>query len=127
MLPARPFYLIRHGETEANVAHITAGGKFDSPLTEKGLGQAHTLAPCLNQLERAPALIYHSSMIRARDTAQVLNEKLNLPMIKLQDLREHEMGEWDGLPRETVEPFLEQGIVPPGGESESLFAQRIQV
>jgi 2,3-bisphosphoglycerate-dependent phosphoglycerate mutase len=127
MLPARPFYLIRHGQSEANVARITAGGKFDSPLTEKGRDQARALAPFMPQLEIKPGVLYHSSMVRAHETASIINEKLKLKMIKLQDLREHEMGDWDGQPWEKIEPLLERGDNPPNGESEPLFAQRIQV
>ena len=127
MLPARPFYLIRHGQTEANVSRTTAGGRRESPLTEKGRAQPRTLAPYLTQLELKPQLIYHSSMIRARETAEMLNENLKLKMIELQDLREHEMGTWDGQPWDNIEPLLERGDNPPGGESEPMFAQRIQI
>lgn len=127
MLPARPFYLIRHGQTEANVARITAGGKADSPLTGKGISQAQTLSPYLTQLEIKPQVLYHSSMSRARDTAKILNNTLKLKAIELQDLREHEMGDWDGQPWEKIEPHLERGDIPPNGEAESIFAQRIQV
>jgi probable phosphoglycerate mutase len=127
MLPARPFYLVRHGQSEANVSRLTCGGKCDSPLTEKGRGQALALAPYMAQLEIRPGRLYHSSMIRAHETANILNTNLKLEMIRLQDLREHEMGAWDGQPWEKVEPLLERGDAPPGGEPESIFAQRIQV
>lgn len=126
MLPEKPFYLIRHGQSEANAARITAGGQFDSPLTEKGRGQAAALSPFLPQLDVKPGAMYHSTMIRARDTATILNQTLNLRTTAVYDLREHEMGAWDGRPWEEIEPFLENGDPAPGGESESIFAQRIQ-
>jgi broad specificity phosphatase PhoE len=126
MLPAKPFYLIRHGQSEANVNHITAGGQFDSPLTEKGRGQAQTLSPYLSQLELPPAILYHSDMQRARDTANFLNITLKLKTHERHDLREHDMGQWDGQPWSKIQPLLENGDAPPGGESEPLFAQRIQ-
>jgi broad specificity phosphatase PhoE len=65
-------------------------------------------------------------MIRARDTALYLNETLGLPTTAHRDLREQEMGIWDGLPWLDVLPMLEAKKVPPGGESEQVFAQRIR-
>ena len=126
MLPLKPFYLIRHGQSTANVRHITAGGLFDCPLTETGQQQAKTLAPLLKQaLLPMPSRIYHSTMIRARDTAQFLNEGLGLEMIPDFDLREHDMGAWDGLPWDMVIPQLKAGTPPPGGESTQKFSDRI--
>ena len=125
MLPAKPFYLIRHGQSEANVARV-ACGSIDSPLTALGRSQAETLAPYLTQLEQPPVAVYHSDLSRARDTAVILNQTLKLPIYPRQDLREHHFGEWEGLPWPEVEPHLERGESPPGGESHSIFAQRIQ-
>ncbi len=126
MLPAKPFYLIRHGQSLANVAHITAGGQFDSPLSPLGHQQAKTLTPYLTQLEIKPERLYHSTMSRARDTAMYLNESLKLPATAERDLREHEMGVWDGTPWREILPHIEAGETPPGGESKTIFAQRIQ-
>jgi probable phosphoglycerate mutase len=126
MLPAKPFYLIRHGQSTANVRNMTAGGLFDSELSPLGHTQGPTLAPYLMQLEAQPTHMYHSPMIRARDTAMYLNEALQLPATPLRDLREQEMGVWDGLPWMDVLPMLEAKKPPPGGESEQVFAQRIR-
>lgn len=126
MLPERPFYLIRHGQSTANEQRITAGGRFDAPLTQMGENQAKTLSPFLRGLTPMPAQIYHSPMIRAHDTARYLNQSLNLPMTAMDDLREHDMGIWDGMPWEDILPLLEDGYSPPGGETEQQFAQRIQ-
>ncbi len=127
MLPAKPFYLIRHGQSMANVGHITAGGQFDSPLSPLGHQQGKTLSPYLTQLEIKPGRLYHSTMSRARDTALYLNETLKLEAIAERDLREHEMGVWDGVPWREILPHIEAGETPPGGESKQIFAQRIQL
>src|SRR5438128_2613724 len=126
MLPSRPFYLIRHGQSEANAAQITAGGQYDSPLNETGRQQARALAPYLSQLEIMPGVIYHSPMKRARETAQILNAALKQEMNECEDLREHDMGDWDGQPWHLILPLLERGDPPPNGETDSVFAQRIQ-
>lgn len=126
MLPLKPFYLIRHGQSTANIRHMTAGGLFDCHLTELGRQQPQALAPLLKgNLVPTPSRIYHSTMIRARDTAQFLNEGLGLEMIPDFDLREHDMGAWDGLPWVDVLPKLKSGTPPPGGESTEQFADRI--
>ena len=104
MLPAKPFYLIRHGETVANVARIMAGGGSESVLTENGQNQAKTLATVIHNLEKRPTKIIHSPMVRARDTAGFINEALDLVMHEIDDLREHMVGEWEG-PRKG-DPFL---------------------
>lgn len=126
MLPHKAFYMIRHGETEANLARITAGGQFDSPLTAKGRAQAQALSKVIASLEVLPEVIYHSDMQRARDTAAYLNQALNLEMHELHDLRERDCGAWDGLPWVDVDPRMTAGEIPPGGESDQQFAQRIQ-
>lgn len=126
MLPARPFYLIRHGQSEANAARITAGGQLDSRLTPKGEAQARYLSPFLDKLTDKPDALYHSSMIRARDTAMFLNLTLKLPTAERTDLREHDMGEWEGVAWDITGPLLDSGQSPPGGENHSVFAQRIQ-
>jgi probable phosphoglycerate mutase len=121
-----PFYLIRHGESEANVARITAGGRYDSPLSALGRSQPRALAPYLAQLETPPRALYHSPLQRARDTALVLNETWRLPAMAREDLREHDTGDWDGLPWTDVLPHLENGVPPPGGETMGDFSARVR-
>lgn len=126
MLPAQPFYLLRHGESEANAAEIAAGGGLDSPLNETGLAQAEALAAHIDLLDVKPDVIYHSTMQRAKVTAQIVNKSLSLPSIEDIELREHELGEWEGQPWSKVMPLIEEKVAPPKGESHQQFAQRIQ-
>ncbi len=126
MIPARQFYLIRHGETEANAAHITAGGDFDTPLTDKGIAQAQEVASVIHHLDTRPTRIIHSSMSRARDTATIINGSLGLPMDEEHDIREHLVGEWEGLPWDEVAPQLTANIRPKGGENKDDFSLRIR-
>lgn len=126
MLPAKPFYLLRHGESEANAAGLTAGGGFDSPLNEKGRGQARALSSVIHSINIRPAVVYHSSMSRARETAQIVNTPLKLEMRETHHLREHEVGGWERVPWEITRPLFERRENPPGGETMAQFAQRIQ-
>ena len=126
MIPAKPFYLLRHGETEHNVSKITAGGHTDSQLTEWGRAQAHKLGDVIHKLEVKPSRIFHSPMTRARDTANFVNKRLNLLMHEVDDLREHLVGEWEGIPWEDAFPKLKANIRPKGGENKDDFSMRIR-
>ena len=95
LLPQKPFYLVRHGETEANAARIAAGGYLDTPLTQNGILQAKTLADKIKALDIKPSAIYHSSLSRARDTATHINKHLGLSMTEVPDLIEHIFGDWE--------------------------------
>ncbi|MBL8638149.1 MAG: histidine phosphatase family protein [Alphaproteobacteria bacterium] len=50
MIPARPFYMLRHGQSEANMADVIAGRGVDSPLTAQGRNEAETVRSTLSQL-----------------------------------------------------------------------------
>ena len=126
MLPARPFYMLRHGESVANAAGITAGGGLDSPLNEKGRAQARALSAVIHSIDLKPTVVYHSSMSRARETAQIVTAPLKLEMREEHLLREHDVGEWEGVPWVDTKPRFDRRENPPGGETMAQFAQRIQ-
>jgi len=86
------FYMIRHGETEANAARLMAGS-LDSPLTPKGRQQAKDTQIIIENLEIKPRAIVHSQLSRARNTAKILNTNLNLPMHEDADLAEWHAGD----------------------------------
>ncbi len=126
MIPAKAFYLIRHGETEANATQTTAGGHLDSPLTERGQTQAKTVGAVIDQLAIKPSRVIHSPMSRARDTANFINEGLKLNMHEVDDLREHIVGEWEGKPWVDVMPHIKANVRPPGGENKDDFSLRVK-
>lgn len=79
-MPNEPNYLqlalIRHGESQYN--RDGAGG-FDSPLTDLGIEQARRLGPWLAANLSIVAL-YSSTMIRARQTAELIAPHIKLPI-----------------------------------------------
>lgn len=126
MIPAIPFYLLRHGESEANIKNLTAGGGVDSPLSQLGKQQADTLAPYMLKLQVRPSKIFHSPQIRAKETAQRVNKHLGLDMIEIPTLHEHNLGEWEGKSWDVIKPLVYANQTAPGGESRSDFAVRIK-
>lgn len=69
-------YLVRHGESVANVEKRHGGG--DTPLTELGLQQAVFIAQRVASFPIQK--IIASSMVRAQQTAEVIEQKLDLPI-----------------------------------------------
>lgn len=124
MIPAKHFYMIRHGQTEANLNRIMAGS-LDSPLTALGRQQADEARIIIEQLEVKPTRIIHSNLSRARDTAHIINTNLGLPMDEDPDIAEIHVGELEGAPWEACQ-FFDEFIDPPSGETFPQFFQRIQ-
>ena len=87
-IPDKAFYMIRHGETEANAARIMAGS-IDTPLTEHGKIQADIARQVIEKITIKPAAIFHSHLSRARDTASIINKNgdiKNLDIMSKTDL-----------------------------------------
>jgi broad specificity phosphatase PhoE len=86
--------LVRHGETDWN-AEGKLQGHTDRPLNKYGRRQAQALADKLAG-ERIDA-VYASDLARARETAEIVGEKLGLTVAVDPDLREKNWGNWEGL------------------------------
>jgi broad specificity phosphatase PhoE len=86
--------LVRHGETDWN-AEGRLQGHTDRPLNEFGRRQAAALAERL--ADDGIDAVYASDLARARETAEILAERLGLPVATDPDLRERNWGNWEGL------------------------------
>lgn len=92
-LPSVSFWFIRHGQTDYNAAGLTQG-VLDIDLNETGKNQAKHAAPLLK--ERGITSIISSPMRRAKQTAEILNEVLHLPVTYETELREASFGDKEG-------------------------------
>ncbi len=88
--------LIRHGETDWNVEGRYQG-QADPPLNARGLAQARALAERWKREGIRPAAIYASPLRRAWQTAQILAEAVDAPLIPEPRLKEICLGEWEGV------------------------------
>ena len=86
--------LVRHGETDWNAVGRLQG-QTDRPLNDYGRRQAQQLAAGL--ADEALEAIYSSDLARARATAEIVGERLGLPVALDADLREKDWGTWEGL------------------------------
>lgn len=118
--------LVRHGETAWN-ANGRWQGHAHVPLNELGRLQARSLAEHIKSAGARFRSVVTSDSTRARETAQLLSEALNIPLELDVRLREIDIGEWQGLTADEVrswdaERYLavehDPWLVPrPGGES----------
>lgn len=83
----KTLYFIRHGQSLANTGAKSLP-EFEIPLTELGQEQAKILLANWQKMELIPSYIYHSQMLRAKQTAQVFADNFNLPLEELELLNE---------------------------------------
>lgn len=121
-------YVMRHGETEANVGQILIG-RADSPFTESGWQQPVEVARHLVGLDLAR--IYSSPMERAQRTAALVQETLDraVPIELASPIAEIDAGEFTGLSFLEVWSRLPSDAILgefhyPGGESWSDVQER---
>jgi broad specificity phosphatase PhoE len=93
-------YFIRHGESEANLKHVFAGQKDNSPLTEKGIEQAKAEGLKIKEMGLKIDKIISSPLIRAFDTAKIVAEIIGYDKEIEIDTRitEYDMGTLTGTP-----------------------------
>jgi broad specificity phosphatase PhoE len=108
--------LVRHGETDWN-ADGRLQGQTDRPLSDYGRRQARKLAEELEGEELEA--IYSSDLARARETAEIVGERLGLPVELDAELREKDWGTWEGL------TAVERDRVEFVGESTQAHQERI--
>ena len=119
----RRLILLRHGQTDYNVAGRMQG-HLDSVLTAVGHEQAAAAAPVLAAL--GPDRVVSSDLQRAVDTAEVVGAACGLAVKFDARLRETHLGEWQGCTVPEIDVDYPGAIAtwrsdptwaPPGGES----------
>lgn len=83
-------YFTRHGESDANVQHVISNRESLFHLTERGRAQAQALADNLKNISFAA--IYSSPVLRARETSEILSQRLQIPCQVTEALREYDCG-----------------------------------
>lgn len=126
-------WLVRHGETEANVAGLYSG-HAPTPLTERGIAQAQTLGTLLRNVPVDNVLC--SELERARHTTQLILGDREVPVRNMPELNEMFFGDWEmrhhrDLAREDAENYAVwcndwQNATPTNGEGFQAFSQRVE-
>ena len=114
-------WLLRHGETQENVAEVIQGQTCGS-LNSKGRRQAKLAAEKLS-VEKFD-IIFSSDLLRVRETLKaVIVFHPMAPVLFSMDLRERSVGVYEGRAgRDLYQAQMESGVPrleyrPPGGES----------
>ncbi len=87
-------YIIRHGETDWNVARRFQG-RSDIPLNEEGRRLARITAEALREV--AFTRIYTSPLKRAYETAMIIKGERDIPVVEEPAIIEIGFGEYEGL------------------------------
>lgn len=88
------FILVRHGYSQANKEKKFTG-QLDVPLDEIGIMQAKSVCKYIAENFEVDN-IYSSDLCRAYDTIAELGKILNIPVEKCKELREVDVGLWQG-------------------------------
>jgi broad specificity phosphatase PhoE len=111
--------LIRHAESEGNRDQVFTATPL-VPLTPLGRLQAHTAASWM-AARYSPTRVVTSPYQRARETASIIAEVLQLPTAVEEDLRERDYGRLAGLAYTTPRPGYDRECYwtwrPEGGET----------
>ncbi|KAH9945810.1 phosphoglycerate mutase-like protein [Epithele typhae] len=114
--PVVRVYVVRHGETDANLRGIVQG-HLDTALNATGVAQARLAADALADVPFSAA--YCSDLQRARKTAQIiLGDHPDVELQECSALRERFMGDWQG------EFISERGDAPTNLEPTAEFVAR---
>ncbi|NQY94826.1 MAG: histidine phosphatase family protein [Campylobacteraceae bacterium] len=90
-------FLVRHGQTTWNLEKRWQGSK-NSNLTDLGIEQAQKAKKYLDTCHVDSA--YVSPLQRAQDTMTILLEDKDIEAIILEDIRELNIGPWEGVTQE---------------------------
>ena len=119
-------YFIRHGLTNFNKLG-KVHGQIDEPLNEEGIMQAEKAKAEVDKLDFD--LIYCSPLLRAKKTAQILNQTKKVPIVYDDRLKEVNAGNMQGqvfldFPQEVREHYFAH---PEdfGGETHEQLKQRV--
>jgi len=123
--------LARHGETEFNTKGIIAGRQPGVYLSERGIKDCEALRDSLAHIEFAA--FYSSPLERAIQTAEIVSQPRNLPIIPVPGVIEIKMDAWENQRRDWLykhdKPWQDYhrnpvGVQIPRGEKIEDVAER---
>lgn len=121
-IPHKPFYFVRHGETDLNKNSIIMGS-IDNPLNETGYEQSRIAANIL--AAENFDIIISSPRMRAQQTATIIAEKVNKTIYLENNLAERVWGEAEGKPANSAISLFDEDYTPQGAETFAAFQQRV--
>jgi broad specificity phosphatase PhoE len=133
---ATKLLIVRHAETADN-RNLRLAGWTDTDLSPRGVAQVALVAAHFNRAHADIAALYSSPLIRARRTAEGIGMLTGHLPVLLDDLREMNFGDLDGVRfdvlKEQYAPLLvenereDSDFRWPGGESRDEFTLRVRL
>lgn len=132
----RRIFLVRHGETQYAVERRLSGLAAVS-LTQRGRAQAAALATQLTAAgcKPAQARLLSSPIVRARETASIIGDALQVVVETDERLRERDFGDWDGKTGTEIKARWPELVAkwrhdpaatcPPNGETAMALIERV--
>ncbi len=123
-------YCLRHGLTELN-KQKKVNGEIDEPISPEGIEQAKA---AISLIPKEVKYIYTSPMLRARQTAKIINSKLQHSLSIAENLTEIRMGSFAGKAWTDLEGgeelkhkhrSIQFNYQPQGGESAQDVIKRV--
>src|SRR5438067_290078 len=107
-------YVVRHGQTDLNKNKVFSG-RADVPLNQQGIEESKLLA---DNLPPGIDKIYCSPLLRTQQTAEIINQKLHVPIEVRDELIERDAGSMTGKPHAGNEHLRQYNsdLRPYGGE-----------
>jgi len=90
----RTIYVIRHGKIKIEDNQRRYIGQLDLPLSEEGIQQAQRLQKMLEPMNIST--VFSSDLSRCQHTAQIVAGCTTVKHVMQKDLREINMGDWEG-------------------------------
>ncbi len=125
MIPLKSFYYLRHGQTDWNLDQRWQG-QTDIPLNDTGRKQAEDAKTRIVDLPITH--IVASPLSRARETAEIVNSVLNLPITDHAGLMEVGFGVMEGSHQslgDYTNRWRTEDYTPDGAESFTIFTNRV--
>ncbi|MEX0995334.1 MAG: histidine phosphatase family protein [Balneolaceae bacterium] len=125
-------FVIRHGETDYNFRGRLQGRNIDAPLNQTGQQQAEAIGEYLKlyQIDK----VVSSSLLRSRQTAELIQQHFKLDLTVEPDLDEMDFGDFEGREYQSIKEQIgdvqqrwQSGDFDypiPGGESPSQVFDR---
>jgi len=114
---------LRHGQTDWNARNLFQG-RTDIPLNETGREQARAQAAALIGHEPPVEVIYASPLKRARETAEIVQNALDVPLHFDERLIERDFGSLEGTL--ITRGLGEEGLARHGAEPFAALHERVK-
>ncbi len=101
------FYILTHALTDHNKSGQLMGSRIDEDIDAEGIEQAKLVA------DKIPAdikSIYASSLMRTKHTAEIVNQKLKVPLEFRDELWERDFGSLSGFTWDHINDLYGEGL-----------------